>query len=43
MQNLGGQKHSKESGSGVFAGDSEVEREELYLNENKNHIEVHPI
>ena len=39
----GSKKHSKESGSGVFARDSELEREELYLNEKKNHIDVHPI
>ena len=26
----GSKKHAKESGSGVFARDSEVEREELY-------------
>ena len=29
----GSNKHSKESGSGVFARDFEVEREQLYLNE----------
>lgn len=39
----GSKKHPKESGSGVFARDSEVEREELYLNEKKNDIDVHPI
>ena len=33
----GSKKHSKESGSGVFARDSEVEREELYLNEKKSY------
>ena len=32
---LGVERHSKESGSGVFARDSEVEREELYSNEQK--------
>ena len=40
---LGVERHSKESGSGVFARDSEVEREELYSNEQKNHIDVHQI
>ena len=30
----GSKKHSKESGRGVFARDSELEREELSLNEN---------
>ena len=40
---LRSKKHSKESGSGVFARDSELEREELYLNEKKKHIDVHPI
>ena len=39
----GSKKHSKESGSEVFARDSEAKREELYLNEKKNHIDVHPI
>ena len=31
----GSKKHSKESGSGVFERHSELEREELYLNEKK--------
>ena len=31
-------KHSKESESGVFARDSELEREELYLKETETHI-----
>ena len=39
----GSKKHSKESGSGVFERHSELEREELYLNEKKIHIDVHPI
>ena len=31
----GSKKHAMESGSGVFAQDSEVEREEVYINEKK--------
>ena len=33
----GSKKHSKESGRGVFARDSELEREELYLNKKKSY------
>ena len=34
----GSKKHSKDSGSGVLARDSELEREELYLNDKKKII-----